>query len=158
MSTAYDPDGNRETVLALARRFFRDNPDEMLTRMDMQVKFSCGPDMASLVARQLIQEGTVTRDQLPRPPSKPRSSPRRLESFPHNLTRGMVVTLEAYIRHGNLAKAARATGRNYTTMCDHMKDARRLADVHTTAELAIRYVREVHGAVAADVDTAPATA
>lgn len=66
--TRYDADGNRDTVLNRARRFFLDNPDEMLTRDDFQVKFGCGPDMANVVARSLIREGVITRDQLPRPP------------------------------------------------------------------------------------------
>lgn len=141
--TRYDADGNRDTVLNRARRFFTDNPDEMLTRDDLQVKFGCGPEMAKLVARSLIQEGAVTRDQLPRPPRAPRAAEGKVTaSFPGNLTPGERAAIEAYAQHGSVIAAARATGRNYHTLTDQLQAARTKAGVHTTAELAIRWMRE----------------
>lgn len=64
----YDADGNRETALARARRFFADNPGEMLTRSDLRAKLDCCPRTVRYVARTLIAEGSVKRDQLPRQP------------------------------------------------------------------------------------------
>jgi hypothetical protein len=157
-ATNFDADGNRDTVLNRARRFFGENPDEMLTRADIQVKFDCGPDMANLVARALIQEGAGTREQLPRPPRVTRVA--RGKEFPNCLTTAERTALEAYMLHGNIAKAARATGRNYNTLSDYLKDARLKADVHTTEELAIRFLRAAQAAEARDDadHIAPATA
>lgn len=155
--TRYDADGNRDTVLNRARRFFADNPDEMLTREDLQVKFNCGPDMASLVARKLIREGTVTRDQLPRPEAakrRPRVVVDKQLPFPQCMTPGQRFALEAYIAHGNVAAAARATGRNYNTLSDQLKDARDRAGVHTTAALAMKWLQIQAAPAAAPQDAA----
>ena len=75
MSSARDADGNRESTLAQARRFFADNPGEVLYRTDLQVKFGCCQRTAGSVARALIAEGSVKREQLPRPPRRSRANP-----------------------------------------------------------------------------------
>lgn len=68
--TVYGPDGERETALSRARRFFADNPGEVLLRGDVQLKFSCCKRTASSVIRALISEGSVQRSQLPRAPRR----------------------------------------------------------------------------------------
>lgn len=143
-SPTYGADGERVTVLSQARQFFIDNPGEVLFRQDLCLKFGCAPITAKIVARTLIQEGTVKRHQLPRPPRSYTCKEAREEPakpFPECLTPSQLSALQAYIAAGNIAKASRATGRNYATLSDHLKDARRKAGVHTTAELAVLFVR-----------------
>jgi hypothetical protein len=140
----YDASGQRETILSRARRFFADNPGEILYREDLRLKFDCSAEMAKLVARTLIQEGAVERWQLPRPPRQSQAKEDRQEPpkpFPECLTRSERSAIEAYIAAGSIVKAAWATGRNYNTLGDQLKDARRKAEAHTTAELAMRFLK-----------------
>lgn len=146
--TSYDADGNRDTVLNRARRFFRDNPDEVLTRDDVQVKFGCGPDMANLVARTLILEGVVTREQLPRPPwasGRADVLAGQRQPFPLCLTPAQRSAVEALVEHGSINAAAQATGRTYNTLTDLLQGARRRAGVHTSVELVAMFVRASTG-------------
>ena len=64
--TLADNNVRADTVLAKALKFFDDNPDEILTRDDICVKWDCCKRTAKAVARALIREG-VPRAQLPRP-------------------------------------------------------------------------------------------
>lgn len=151
MSITYDADGVRQTVLVRARRFFAANPEEMLTREDMQAKFGCSLSMANLVSRQLIAEGAVKREQLPRAEAAGgRKAPATRDGSPdpslpllERLTRGQRAAIELIMHHGSMADAARATGRKVSWFNDHLRDARVHAGVHSTLALALRYQAEL---------------
>jgi DNA-binding CsgD family transcriptional regulator len=131
----------RETALARAFRFFRDNPDEMLTRPDIQVKFGCGYEHAKHIARRLIQEG-VPRAQLPRSPrpSQAKAVPKPPSVFPDNLEPKQRRVLLAFIEtQGTVREAAAAAGVAFHTAETYLRDARRKAGVNTTAALVDLY-------------------
>jgi hypothetical protein len=154
--TTHSADKERDPVLARARQFFLDNPDEMLTREDLQVKFSCGPDVAGQVARTLIREGVVTRDQLPRDPcSQGRAHvvPKVLPDFPACLTAAQRSAVEAVTLHGSIPAAARATGRNAHTIHSLLQVARRRAGAETTLQLVAMLAR---AGVKAEAEQTPA--
>lgn len=154
--TTHSADKERDPVLARARQFFVANPDEMLTRGDLQVKFSCGPDVAGQVARQLIREGIVTRDQLPR---GARGSCiahvvlKAASDFPACLTPAQRGAIEAVCEYGSVAAAAQGTGRKVQTMAAALQDARNRSGAATTLQLVAMYVR---AATKAEADQTPA--
>ena len=135
--TPYDENGNRYTVLDRALKFFKDNPDEVLTRDDITVKFSCSYETARSVARRLIQEG-IPRSRLPRVPG--RTYPKKPAlPFPENLRTSERKAIEAYAAHGTIRLAAIATGAAYHTIETYLKVARRKAGVNSSDLLAARY-------------------
>jgi hypothetical protein len=119
-----------ESTLNKARAFFDRNPDEVLTRADIRLKYSCSARTAQGVARQLIREG-VPRRQLPA--VKP--APKPCKTFPDNLQPAWRKAIEQVAQFGTIAAAATAAGVTHNTMASYLRDARRLAGVNTTADL-----------------------
>lgn len=128
-----DNDVRADTVLAKALKFFDDNPDEILTREDICVKWDCCPCTAKSVARALIREG-VPRAQLPRPP-RPSRARKRPDTFPDSLTPSEVRAIYAIHRYGTVDAAAAALEVSSNTIASQLRDARRKAGVHKTALL-----------------------
>lgn len=131
----------RETALDRARAFFDRNPDEVLTRQDLQIKLECCPRTAHSVAKALIREG-VRRDQLPR--NRPAPPVRKVAgSFPGNLTPAEERAIYGFHRYGSIASAAAAAELTYVTVQSYLKNARKKAGVHTTADLVDRFLAAV---------------
>ena len=126
---------NRTTVFARALAFFQANPDELLTRSDLAVKFDCNFDTACLVAKALIREG-VPRDQLPRDDKRVEQRKRRdARPFPHNLAPAEIRAVEGVMKHGTPRATAIGMGYAYGTLDAYLKQARRKAGVQSTALL-----------------------
>lgn len=124
---------DRDTVLAKALAFFDRNPDEVLFRDDICVKFECSPRTAKSVARALIREG-VPRAQLPRP-VKPSRAKKKPATFPECLTGAEVRAIYAMHRYGSVDAAAAAMEVTSNTIASQLRDARLKAGVHRTALL-----------------------
>jgi len=122
-----------DTVLAKALAFFDRNPDEILTRDDICLKWDCCPRTAGTVARALIREG-VPRAQLPRP-VKPSRAKKRPDAFPECLTPSEVRSIYAMHRYGTVDAAAAAMEVTSNTIASQLRDARRKAGVHKTSVL-----------------------
>lgn len=133
LHTLADNNVRADTVLAKALKFFDDNPDEILTREDICVKWDCCPRTARGVARALIREG-VPRAQLPRS-VKPSRARKRPASFPDSLTPAEVRAIYAIHRYGTVDAAAAAMEVTGNTIASQLRDARRKAGVHKTALL-----------------------
>ncbi|RTL40546.1 MAG: hypothetical protein EKK53_15265 [Burkholderiales bacterium] len=121
-----------DTVLAKALAFFDRNPDEILTREDICLKWDCCPRTAKSVARALIREG-VPRAQLPRPAK--RSRVKKPNTFPESLTPAEVRAIYAFHRYGSVDAAAAAMEVTSNTIASQLRDARRKAGVHKTSVL-----------------------
>lgn len=135
MSTAasHTSAAGRETVLAKALAFFDRNPDEVLLREDICLKWDCCPRTAKAVARALIREG-VPRAQLPRSvkPSRAKKPP---AAFPDCLTASEVRAIYAMHRYGTISAAAAAYELSVNTITTQLRDARRKAGVRQTSVL-----------------------
>lgn len=132
-----------KTTLQKARDFFERNPDEILTRSDICVKFDCSKDTACIVAKALIMEG-VSRNQLPRDDARVELRKRReAKQFPECLTPSERKVVESMKAGATLAAAAAASGIKFNTMESYLKVARRKAGVKTTAELLQAYSKAV---------------
>lgn len=123
----------RETVLAKALAFFDRNPDEILTREDICVKWDCSPRTAKSVAQALMREG-VSRAQLPRS-VKPSRARKRPDTFPDSLTPAEVRAIYAIHRYGTVDAAAAALEVRATTIASQLRDARRKGGVRKTSVL-----------------------
>lgn len=121
------------TAVENARAFFDRNPDEILTRDDIALKFNCCKRTADNVARTLIREG-VPRAQLPRA-VKPSRAVQRAAGFPANLTPAEVRAIYAMHRYGSVEAAAAAYEMSANTIASQLRDARRKAGVHKTSVL-----------------------
>lgn len=129
----------RDTVLAKALKFFDHNPDEILTRDDICVKWDCCPRTAKSVARALIREG-VPRAQLPRNPKPSRDQRRDTKPFPDSLTPAECRAIYAVHRYGSINAAAAAYELSVNTMASQLRDARRKAGVRKTSLLVERFL------------------
>jgi hypothetical protein len=125
------------TALERARAFFDRNPDEVLTRADLQLKLDCCKRTATSVAKALIREG-VRRDQLPRNGFRERPV-RTPKAFPDNLTPAQRGAVEGLIAHGTIGAAAVAAGLADDTIVTYLRDARRKAGVRKTVDLVEKY-------------------
>lgn len=136
--TLADNNVRADTVLAKALKFFDDNPDEILTRDDICVKWDCCKRTAKAVARALIREG-VPRAQLPRParPSRARTRP---DTFPDSLTPSEVRAIYAFHRYGSVDAAAAAMEVSSNTIASQLRDARKKAGVNKTTLLVERFL------------------
>lgn len=128
-----------DTVLAKALAFFDRNPDEILTRDDICVKWDCCPRTAKTVAQALIREG-VPRAQLPRPARRSRA--KRPATFPESLTPSEVRAIYAIHRYGTVDAAAAAMEVTSNTIASQLRDARRKAGVHKTTLLVDKFLAD----------------
>lgn len=142
---SYLENGERATVLNKALDFFERNPDEMLTRDDIMVKFGCGYDMAVTVARQLIDRG-ISPDNLPSVLHERQrkrhavARQQRPKEFPASLRDSERRALEAFIEHGCIKSAAESMCVTYRTIEGYLKDARRRAGLNRTHDVAMAYL------------------
>lgn len=129
--------------------FFERNPDEILTRSDISEKFGCRHETACLVAKALIRNRIVRRDQLPRDDRNARRVCRVAKTFPDNLAPSLRNAIEAFIKHHNIKAAAAASGLSYRTFEGYVKKARAAAGVKTTNALADAYTVAIQEAARA---------
>lgn len=136
------PDEAR-AVLGQALAFFDRNPDEILTRADLALKFDCSAFTASIVAKALIREG-ISRNQLPRGDANAALRKRReAKGFPESLAPAEHRAVQALMHGASIAEAAAAAGVKVITIETHLKVARRKAGVKKTAGLVELYRKAV---------------
>lgn len=141
----YLENGEPATVFNRALEFFERNPDEILTREDITVKFGCSYETAKNVAKRLLDRG-VSRASLPNmAPDRQRerhADARKIRpmEFPACLRDSERKALEAFIATGSIAGAAESMCVTYRTIEGYMKDARRRAGMNRTYDVAMAYL------------------